>query len=191
MTKYKYYFKKPKGEIAKDILKLLAATGVIAVAATSPYFIINVLRAAFKEKNYRQGSVRSAFYRLRKIGCVSTTKKSNQIYISLTEEGRKRAGWLQIDHLVIKKPKKWDRYWRILIFDIAHKKRGTREALRGFLKRLNFYQLQKSVWMHPYDCRDEIGLLRSFFNLSEEEMRIILAKNIGNDRAVKRFFKIK
>lgn len=190
MAKYKYYFKKPKGEIAKDILKLLVTTGAIAVAATSPYFIINILRAAFKEKNYHQGSMRSAFYRLRKMGCISIKKRNNQIYISLTEEGRKRAGWLQIDRLTIKKPRKWDEYWRILIFDIAHTKRGTREALRGLLKRLRFYQLQKSVWVCPYDCRDEIGLLKSFFNLSEEELRTIVAKNIGTDHALKKFFNI-
>ena len=191
MTKYKYYLKKPKGEIAKDILKVLATTSVIAVAATSPYFIIRVLRAAFRERPHHEGSIRSAFYRLRKMGCIAIAEKNNQIYISLTEEGRKQAGWQQINDLMIKKPKKWDRLWRILIFDIPNKKRATREALRGLLKNLGFFQLQKSVWVHGYNCRDEIGLLKNFFNLSDNEMRMIVADNIGKDRALKKFFKIR
>lgn len=125
------------------------------------------------------------------MGCISVIEENNQIYISLTKEGRKQAGWLQINDLAIKKPKQWDTYWRVLIFDIPSKKRATREALRGLLKNLGFCKLQKSVWVHPFDCRDEIGVLESFFNLSDGELRLIVAKSIGNDRDLKKYFKLR
>jgi len=194
MTKYKYYFRKPKSEIVKDILYWLAISGAVFIAASSPYFVWNLEKEFFKwlkGKRYKRKKTYNAFYRLRKEGCIEIEKKNHQIYICLTEKGKKKAGWLQIDSLEIKKPKRWDKKWRIVIFDIAQLKKLYRDAFRGKLKELGFYPLQKSVWIHPYDCRDEIGLLREFFGLNQRELRIILAEDIGRDDWLKNIFKLK
>jgi DNA-binding transcriptional regulator PaaX len=108
----------------------------------------------------------------------------------LTEKGRKIAGWLQIDALKIRRPKIWDKKWRIVIFDISQLKKFYREAFRGKLKELGFYPLQKSVWIHPFDCQDEIELLRDFFGLDQKEMRLIIAENIGPAEWIREIFKI-
>jgi hypothetical protein len=44
--KYKYYFKKPKSEIVKDVLKWLVIVGATYIAASSPYFALNLIRSA-------------------------------------------------------------------------------------------------------------------------------------------------
>jgi DNA-binding transcriptional regulator PaaX len=186
--KYKYYFRKPKSEIVKDILRYLLVAGMIYVAASSPYFTIRLLREIKKWKKYPRKKLSSAFYRLKKQGCLKIEMKNRQIYISLTEKGRKKAGWLQIDALRIKKSKKWDGKWRIVIFDISQLKKFYREAFRGKLKELGFYPLQKSVWVIPYPCQDEIELLKDFFGLTEKEVRVIVAENIGKDDQLKKFF---
>lgn len=193
MSKYKYYLKKPKRQIAKDILVGIAIGGVITIAATSPYFIINVMRAIWKENNLRhkRKDIYNTFYRLRKQGFLHMEETNNQLYISLTEKGLAKAGWYQINDLSIKKPKKWDTYWRIIIFDIKDKHRVKREALRGFLKRLGMVQLQKSVWAYPYDCRDEIDLLRDFFGLQIDELRLVVARDIGDDAFLRNHFQLK
>jgi DNA-binding transcriptional regulator PaaX len=188
--KYKYYFRKPKSEIVKDILRYLLVAGMVYVAAGSPYFTIRLLRGIKKWKKYPGKKLSSAFCRLKKQGCLKIEMKNRQIYISLTEKGRKKAGWLQIDALKIRKPKKWDGKWRIVIFDISQLKKFQREAFRGKLKELGFYPLQKSVWVIPYDCRDEIELLKDFFGLAEKEVRVILAEDIGKDDQLKKFFKL-
>lgn len=190
MSKYKYYFRKPRSEIVKDILLWLLVGGLICVAASSPYFVRNASRALKNSKKYKKKRIYNAFYRLRKEGCIKITKKNNQIYIGLTKKGRKKAGWMQIDDLNIKRPKKWDGKWRIVIFDIAQLKKIYREAFRGKLKELEFRPLQKSVWAHPFNCQDEIELLRNFFDLSEDEMRLITALHIGPDDTLKRMFKL-
>ena len=191
MSKYKYYFRKPRSEIIKDVLSWLLTAGVVVIAATSPYFITSLAKS-FKNKRlrrYKRKKISDAFYRLRKEGCVEIAKRGHQIYISLTEKGRKKAGWLQIDSLKIKRPKKWDGKWRIVIFDIAQLKKLYREAFRGKLKELGFYPLQKSVWIHPFNCSDEIELLKYFFGLSEKEIRLIVAEDIGQDDWLKKIFK--
>jgi DNA-binding transcriptional regulator PaaX len=94
----------------------------------------------------------------------------------------------QIDSLEIKKPKKWDRKWRLVIFDIAQMKKIYREAFRGKIKELGFYCLQKSVWVYPFDCEAEIELLRDFFGLSQDELRLIVAEKLGEDSKLKEHF---
>lgn len=191
MTKYKYYFKQPRSEIVKDILRWLAISGAVYIAATSPYFILNLIRAFKYSRKYPNKRVYDTFYRLKKEGCIRIRKANKQIYISLTEKGKKKAGWLQIDSLKIKKPKKWDKKWRVVIFDIVELKKFHREAFRGKLKELGFQPLQKSVWVYPFDCRDEINLLRNFFGLTEKDLRLLVVENIGEDREFRDFFDLK
>lgn len=190
MTQYKYYFKKPKEEIAKDILAGIAAAGVLAIAASSPYFVLNIIRAVLKGDIHRPASARATFYRLKKEGCIRIRKKNHQIYVSLTEKGRKRAGRFQINHLMIKKPKRWNKKWCMVLFDITDRQRIKREALRGFLKRLGLYQLQKSVWIHPYEFRDEIELLKNFFGFFSYEVRYVITDDIGDDTVIKKHFNL-
>jgi DNA-binding transcriptional regulator PaaX len=188
--KLKYYFRKPKSEIVKDVLKWLAIAGAVYIAASSPHFVLNLQKNFRKWRNYERKKISDVFSRLRREGCIKIQTKNHQIYISLTEKGKKKAGWLQIDSLRIKRPKKWDGKWRIVIFDISQLKKIYREAFRGKLKELGFYPLQKSVWVYPFDCRAEIELLREFFGLSEKEIRLIIATDIGEDKKLREFFKL-
>lgn len=190
IRKYKYYLAKPRSEIAKDIFTWLLVGGMVAVAATSPYFVQNVINAYQKSKKYPKQKVSDTFYRLRKQGMIEIQTVNHQIYISLTPEGRKRAGILQIDKLKITRPKRWDRKWRLLMFDVPQKRKIYREALRGKLKELGFLPLQKSVWVYPFECRAEMELLQDFFGLSQNELRLIIAENIGDDSGLRQEFKL-
>jgi len=190
IKKYKYYFKKPKLEILKDVLSWLSVAGAVAIAGTSPFFLTNLLKGYKKLRKYPKRRLSDIFYRLKKQGLIKIERKGVQIFIKLTEEGKKKAGRFQINDLEIGRSKKWDRRWRIIIFDISELKKVLREAFRGKLKELGFYPLQKSVWVHAFDCQAEIELLREFFGLSEKELRLIIAENVGNDRELKKFFEI-
>ena len=190
MGKYKYYFRKPKSVIVVDILKWLAVAGAGSIAPTSPHFGLNILKMFSGGRKYDRRKVCNTFYRLKKRGCINIQQKNHQIYISLTEEGRKKAGRFQIDSLEIKKPKKWDGMWRLVIFDIPQLKSVQRNAFRGKLIELGFMPLQKSIWICPHQCKDEIGLLRDFFGLSEKEIRLITAKDIENDSYLRKVFKL-
>src|SRR3989338_3057261 len=104
MSKYKYYFRKPKSAIAVDIFKWLAVAGAVSFAATSPYFALNILKGFNKARKYEKEKVCNTFYKLKKRGYINIQSKNHQLYISLTPEGRKKAGRFQIDSLTIKKP---------------------------------------------------------------------------------------
>lgn len=190
MDNFQYVFRESKSEITKIILAVLIVSGILVIASTSPYFIINLVKYFSKLKKYSNKKIYNAFRNLKKQGLIEYFYKGNQIYISLTEKGKKKAGWMQIDNLKIEKPKKWDKKWRMVMFDIAQIKRQEREALRGKLKQLGFYLFQKSIWVIPYKCDKEIEILKKFFGLKDYEIRLITIDNIGEDRELRKFFKL-
>ena len=191
MSQYKYYLKKPKSEIVKDILGWIAVGGAVCVAATSPYLICNLVSGLTKNAGkHKRKNVYDTFYKLSREGCLNIEKRNHQVYVSLTEKGKRRAGRFQIDSLKINKSKKWDKKWRIVIFDITQLKTLQRNAFRGKLKDLDFYQLQKSVWVCPHKCGDEINLLRDFFGLSRKDVRLITADDIEDDGFLRKVFKL-
>lgn len=191
MSKYKYYFRQPKSKITKDILYFLLITGAICVAANSPYFTVRLLKEIKRWKKYPRRKLSDAFYNLRKQNCIEIQEKNKQIYIYLTEKGRKKAGWMQINDLKINKTKKWDKKWRVVIFDISELKRIYREAFRGKLKEIGFRPLQKSVWISPYECKDEINLLKDFLGMTNKEIRLIVTEEIEDNESFKNIFKLK
>lgn len=193
MTKFKYYFKKPRSEIAKDIIQWLFIAGAVSVAATSSYFGVNAWRAfqkMRKQNRYPKRKFSDTFTRLQRKKAISMEKRGQEIKLFLTPEGRKLAGYMQIDSLIIKKPKKWDKKWRIVLFDIGQLKLTHRNAFRTKLKELGFVLFQKSVWLHAFDCRDEIGLLNDFFGLSDKEVCLLVTENIQGESKFKKYFNI-
>lgn len=190
MKKYRNYFTSSSSVLVKDVLSTLLLAGMLVVASTSPFFITNLLKGIKRMNKYPNKKVYDTFYRLKRQGYINFYEKNNQIYIHLTEKGEKRAGWMQIDNLKINRAKKWDKKWRLVMFDISHLKRIYREALRGKLKELGFCLFQKSVWIIPYDCTKEIGILKEFFGLKESEVRLVVAQDIGGDKDFKRIFKL-
>jgi CRISPR/Cas system-associated endoribonuclease Cas2 len=181
-------------EIGKIILKGMLISGGIAVAATSPYFVSRALPKIIKAAKYelkRRRNIKNfqrSFYYLKSQDMIKIEDRGGQIYISLTAKGKKKAGRYNIDELEIKKPKKWDGKWRLLIFDIPNKHKIKREALRGKIKELGLYQLQKSVWVCPYNFHKEMEILRHFFFLKKDEMKAIIATVIEDDEKIKAFF---
>lgn len=181
------------------IIKGIFIASGIAIAATSPFFLYRILPkiARYARYKYRIASqkdkkkIYNIFYRLKQEGYINVSNVNGQIYISLTKEGKKKAGKYQIDDLKIEKPEKWDKRWRILIFDIKNDEKIKREALRGKIKELGLYQLQKSVWVCPYNFQKEMNLLRLFFGLTKDEMKVIVAFEIEDDQKIRAFFKVK
>jgi len=187
-----------KGDAVKIILKgLLYGGGFVALSIASPTFparifpqLIKWARYELKKKQYKKRKFYNAFYYLKQQGMINMEYEGKQLYISLTKEGKAKAGKYQIDDLKIEKPKRWDRLWRILIFDIEDKHKIKREVLRGKLKELRLFQLQKSVWVCPYSFQREADLLRNFLGLKNREMKIITASGIEDDQELRRHFNL-
>lgn len=117
-------------------------------------------------------------------------ERNGTISVVLSEKGKKLSLNYDVDALAIKKPDRWDRKWRMVVFDIPEKKKAAREALRKKLLDLEFYQLQRSVWVHPYECGNEIAFISEFFE-TRNYLRYIIADHVDNEAELKLHFKLK
>ncbi|MDD5145833.1 MAG: hypothetical protein PHF44_03250 [Candidatus Pacebacteria bacterium] len=179
-----------KDNLTKKVLLSLVIVGAFAIAATSPYFLMHIARAYFKEKKYNKRKVAKTLSALQKDGLVIGREKNGIFKITLTEKGKEVIKKYQFDDLKIEEQRVWDKKWRVAIFDIPEKTRKVaREALREKLKKLNFYLLQKSVLVYPYPCEKEIRFLAEAFEISPY-VNVILAEKIFDDIKLKKYFEL-
>ncbi|OGZ79238.1 MAG: CRISPR-associated endonuclease Cas2 [Candidatus Staskawiczbacteria bacterium RIFOXYD2_FULL_37_9] len=185
------------GELTKDFLLILVATGMIAIAATSPYFLISLARyflrkEKYKNKNYKGKDIILArsMAGLNKNKIIIIKEGKEKFVVKLTEKGRRVVREMGFEYMRIDKPETWDGKWRIVIFDIPeNKRRRMRDAMRQKLQGLGFYQMQKSVWVFPYECEKEIQLLCEVFEVNPF-VNIITSEKIYNDDALRKHFKL-
>jgi len=70
-----------------------------------------------------------------------------------------------------------------VIFDFPVRYKKARYAFWGKLRDFEFYQLQRSVWVSPYPCEEEILFTADFFGVGKyvdilEVKKIITNKNL-------------
>lgn len=103
---------------------------------------------------------------LRLQGLVDIIERNDKFNVRITDRGKIRSGAGIIFNLNLKKQKKWDGKWRLVIFDIPEERKKIRDSFRSHLKRLGFVEFQKSVFAFPYPCEDEIAILINFHRLN-------------------------
>ena len=180
-----------RGELGKEILLIIAAGMAIPATLLMPNIPIALkplLRALAKQCGLRKSEhfARSITY-LKRRRLVSIAAKDGQQILTLSENGKKRVLQFDLDRLQIKRPRKWDGYWRLVLFDIPEKYKLGREALRSKLKQLGFYQLQKSCFIHPFDCKSEITFISEIFEVAPYVNFILVNDLEGASQLVKHF----
>ncbi len=150
-----------KGELVKEILRAVAVGGIFAMALAAP----NVAQLAqFLEPADRR-KVRRVIKSLRDRRLVRLVSRGDRDYFEVTEGGRRQLTEYDIDDMVLNKSKRWDGVWRIVMFDVPHQFRNARDALQFKLRELGFYRYQKSIYITPHRCRDEIDFIACFFHI--------------------------
>ncbi len=109
--------------------------------------------------------------------------------MKITEKGKQRVLKYKFNEMIIGRPKKWDGYWRIIAFDIPEKYKRGRDALTRKLKEMELYPLQKSVFICPFECRDEIDFIGEIFNI-RKFIHYFVAKEIDDEKYLKQFYNL-
>ena len=162
-----------------EILKLLAGGSIIALSLVFPTLPMALAPLILKNKSYNQALFNQTIKRLEKQKLVEIFTEGEHTLVRITQEGKVRALRYKLSEIQVKKPKVWDKKWRIVIFDIPEKYKRVREIFRDHLKNMGFYMLQRSVWVHPYPCFNEIEFLRQIYKV-EIDVTYILAQKIEN-----------
>ena len=180
-----------KSKIQKAILGVVAAAGILAVAAVAPNALQALSIFGFGRSNkYPKNTVNRSFNRLIEGGLLKIERTENGNFVGLTVKGEKLMRLWGANNYQIKKPKRWDGKFRVIIFDIKEYRKGIRNKLRKTLQSIGFIKLQNSVWVYPYDCEDYIKLIKADFHIGKDALYMIV-DNIENDKPIKKVFGLK
>lgn len=178
------------GKNQKKIMLLLLG-GVALGLSNSPqrYFdTFNKIKKDWKDIDRR--NFVSSLHKLSKNKLIEEKKMPNGSFeLILTKEGRREAMRLDLigSKINFKKSKKWDKKWRIVIFDIPEKDREFRDILRQHLYALDFYKIQQSVFVSPHPYEKPILELIDLYS-SGSYVRVITATMIDNEGVLKNHF---
>lgn len=168
--------------IGETILAILddVATAVVSGFFPHPYY--HTFCAHTKRR-----SLAVALERLRRRHLVGIRHKNGREEWHLTEEGEKLARRLKLKLAFARRQGKWDGKWRMVIFDVPEKVRDRRNFLRQELTGLGLHQLQRSVWVTPYE------IPKIFFEMMGEldlgkHLRLVVAETIDGDRDLRALF---
>jgi DNA-binding transcriptional regulator PaaX len=176
---------------AKFTLAILALGTVAFVGAAVPGLIALAEKPRY-HRSYSKKQMRDAVYQLKKKKLIEIILEGDITKVRLTNKGADRVKEFCLEFLEIKKPKKWDKKWRVLIFDIPSKPKIynlAREALRKKIKDLGFQQLQKSVWVYPYECEDEILFVAEIYQV-QKFIEILTVEKLLHENILRTKFKL-
>src|SRR3989344_1143794 len=168
------------GNLKKKILLLLLA-GLALGLTQSPKKHWWILKQIPKEwEKINRQALQRAINSLYTSNLVQEKdNKDGTTTLILSENGKRKALRFNIDKIEIKKPKNWDKKWRIVMFDIPEKLRRLRDSLRIHFREIGLVELQKSVFVYPYSCDREIEFILEFYN-AKKHVRFILADSVDN-----------
>ena len=180
--------------IQKIVLHTIATAGVLSIALLAP----NALQLlAVKERGTHRVRrmnpkylIDTAFGKLRTKGYIFIEDGAHGKVARLTNEGKRALGKMIATSPDARKHKRWDKRWRMVIYDIKEKRRGTRVMLQRTLRAFGFYQLQASVWVYPYECEELLILLKAEFKVGRDVLYRVVEKVEGDDK-IKEYFGLK
>lgn len=181
---------KTKFPQVKEVLHILAAVGAVGIIFAFPGATLAVGALIEGEDSYSRWGMRKVITRLKKQKYV-TIKQNHDgtATVKITKNGLLRALTYHLDSMKIDRPKKWDKKWRVIIFDIPEKYKRVRDVFRFRIIQLGLYKFQESVYIFPYPCFDQVEFLRELYGVSFK-VKYLLVEQIEEDQYLKSYFKL-
>jgi DNA-binding transcriptional regulator PaaX len=174
-----------RANLKKIILSTVAVAGAVGIAAVAPQALGAMAQLGLVPAKRQKEFINNSRSRLVHKGLLAYSDG----LLRLTPRGEKVLQALEVRDFQLKKPKRWDGKWRVLIFDIPERRKGTREQVRRTLLRIGFTRLQDSVWVYPYDCEDLITFLKADFHIGKDVLYMVVDA-LENDQSLKRHFSL-
>ncbi len=172
----------------KELLHVLAAAGAVGLVFAFPGAAVGIGAIMVGKNSYSRWGTKKMVDQLKKQKYVSIKEKPNgETMVTITKNGMRRALVYQLDSMKLEKPKRWDKKWRVVIFDIPERHKKLRNAFRVRLRQMGLYALQKSVYVSPYPCFSEIEFLRELYGVAFDAQYMVVEKLENDDRLLRHF----
>ena len=167
-------------------IKLTLVKEILLKAYETGEFLYDGFNNPYGWENYPKRSKKTVIdtvYRLEKQGYLKKVEKQGRKKYIATLKGKAKI------LAYLKKDKKWDGKWRIVIFDIPETKRKMRNYFRNSLYDLGFRKLQESVWISPYNIADTVEELIELCN-AKPYIHYLLVEELDNRDVLTKLFKL-
>jgi len=141
-------------------------------------------------QSFSKSEVLRTLFRMKKADNLRVAGNTGAHRLALTNKGMRRALALTVNKLIIPTPRTWLGNWIVVLFDVPEICRTSRNAFRGHLKALGFVCFQKSAWIYPHPCREQILYLARLYEI-EKWVTIITATEIDNEETLRKHFNLK
>jgi len=180
--------KKRRRNVHNAVLIAIGAAGFIATAAVAPnIFQLLGKSGALARLKYQTKGVLA---RLKQKGEIEFEERDGKRYVRLTERGEEALAFEQQKvSFANAKLRKWDRRYRLVMFDVPEKRKEIRERLRYEMQEVGFLRVQNSVWVYPYDCEEFIALLKADLHISKDVLYAVV-EEIENDKRIRKHFNL-
>ena len=178
----------PKNIWVRRFLFLLAA-GVSLSLSTNPRQHLKLLKTLPKEwKKINHSHIYRLTRSLARRDLISYKPSKSTTPVLITSKGRQYLKRLEFADLKLPQTNSLDQKWHLILFDIPEPRKRSRDALRKKLKELGCVEVQKSVFAWPYNCRKEVEIIVTFFNI--EDHVVYAESKIENDRHLRKLFNL-
>lgn len=174
------------------LLGVIGTTALISFTLIMPNAVqaLKIFEGDGRKNNRHKYYVNDALHRLYNKGLIEIVAKANgERFAKLTKEGKRALCKFEVESLLKHRPAKWDRKYRVVIFDIKENLRFLRDDLRRMLLNFGFVMLQNSVWVYPYPCEGAINLLKTNLEM-DDEVLYMTVESIENDGWLRKQFKL-
>lgn len=173
--------------MTKGLLLVAGLGGALAVGIMAPnlFKVLNIDDSRRKKRLSRERfyCLKRSFYRLKEQKLIEPASANCSLKWRLTETGRNAIEKMLKREQKVKRPRYWDRKWRLILFDIPSVQKKAREAFRRELQTMGCYQLQKSVWVYPFSCSSEVFEIASLFEI-EHCVEMCTVEDFSNSKAL-------
>lgn len=177
-----------RGSVRAAVLSAVAVSGIVLVATFAPGLPGALAKLPGIKRAQLRYQYRSTLGRLAQKGHVIFEERDGKKYARITETGRRALAFEQEKaRLTTKKSRRWDKRWRVVVFDVAERRRPTRDRLRKLMQGVGFVRLQDSVWVFPYECEEFIALLKAELKLGSAVLYMVVDQ-IENDKYLRAHF---
>ncbi|MEX2028171.1 MAG: hypothetical protein WD988_01575 [Candidatus Curtissbacteria bacterium] len=182
----------------KEILVMLGAGTFLAASLIMPglpvvtKIILDLKEESQRNKDkrvwakYNTWRLKQVIKRLHQQKLVEIGQEEGILVIKITEAGKNKLLKYNLENIKLDNSS-WDGKWRLIIYDVKTQKKKNSEMFRRMLNRLRILKLQKSVYLTPYKCKDEIEYLRQVYDIGEETM-ILTVGELENEQAYRTYF---
>lgn len=135
----------------KNIMKIIGKSLVLASSIFAPN-IIQILRPKNAKEKYKHSRAIKKLFNDEIIYLFGEE-------IKLTKKGKELLGVIQIEDIQIFPKDDWNGVWHIVCYDVPEGKKTARDYFRGKLAETGFKFVQDSLWVYPYECKEEIAII--------------------------------